>query len=71
MLFGSLHLDRHLFSAYMKDPEWGWMATHRLPMRSAIFQCQEHHRRYDHPVALVPNNTDPAPYLQIAEKLAG
>lgn len=60
-----------MFSAYMLHPTDGWIATHRLPLASAIFYCKEHrHHTFGIPVAVVPDNADPAPYLAIAEKLA-
>jgi hypothetical protein len=60
-----------LFSAYMLDPTHGWIATHRLPLDSAIYYCKEYRRHtYDIPVALVPDNADPAPFLRLAEALA-
>jgi hypothetical protein len=55
----------------MLDPSHGWIATHRLPLHSAIFHCKEHRRRtHDIPVAIVPDMHDPAPYLELAESFA-
>ena len=60
-----------LFSAYVRDPTYGWMATHRLPLASAIGFCKEHRRhQYDIPVAVVPDGADPMPYLELAEEFA-
>lgn len=57
-----------MFSAYMLDPTYGWVATHRLPLESAIYHCKQYrHQHQDCPVALVPDNVDPAPYLMLAE----
>jgi hypothetical protein len=59
------------YSAYMLDPSHGWIATHRLPLHSAIFHCKEHRRRtQDIPVAIVPDMHDPTPYLELAEEFA-
>jgi hypothetical protein len=58
------------YSAYMLDPTWGWVATHRLPLSSAIYYCKENRQRSDCPVAIVPDKADPAPYLALVEKLA-
>lgn len=55
----------------MLDPTYGWVATHRLPLASAIFFCKQYRKQQaDCPVALVPDNTDPAPYLKLAETFA-
>lgn len=60
-----------MFSAYMLHPTDGWIATHRLPLHSAIFFCKEHRRRtHDIAVAVVPDMEDPAPYLELAESFA-
>jgi hypothetical protein len=56
-----------MFSAFWLDPTYGWMATHRLPLDSAILYCHEYRRhQYDCPVAIVPDCEDPAPYLRVA-----
>jgi hypothetical protein len=55
------------FSAYWLDPTHGWMATHRLPLDSAILYCKEYRRHeFDCPVAIVPDTADPTPYLRVA-----
>lgn len=60
-----------MFSAFWLDPTYGWCATHRLPLDSAIFYCKEYRRQqYDVPVAVIPDNADPAPFLRLAEALA-
>lgn len=57
-----------LFSAYMLDPTYGWSATHRLPLVSAIHFCKEHRRHtLDIPVAIVPDLADPIPILKLVE----
>lgn len=56
-----------MFSAYMLDPSFGWIATHRLPFESAIDVCKAYIEQHFHcPVALVPDCEDPAPYLRVA-----
>lgn len=60
-----------MFSAFWLDPQHGWCATHRLPLESAIFYCKEYRRHQPFtPVALVPDNVDPMPYLRLAERFA-
>jgi hypothetical protein len=57
-----------MFSAFMLDSVHGWVATHRLPLSTAIHYCQEYRKQhYRCPVALVPDHEDPTPYLMLAE----
>lgn len=58
------------YSAYSLHPTYGWMATHRLPLKSAIFYCKQIGRRDNIPVAIIPDNADPAPYLEQVAKFA-
>jgi hypothetical protein len=62
--------DGRLYSAYQRTMDGEWYATHRLPLKSAIYYAKEHRRMQDCAVAVVPDGEDPAPYLMIAEQLA-
>lgn len=56
-----------MFSAYMLDPEHGWIGVHRLPRNAAIGYCREYRNRNAGAlVALVPDGQDPEPYFQVA-----
>lgn len=57
------------YSAYSLHPTYGWTATHRLPLASAIYYCREIHRRDMIPVAVVPDTQDPTPFLKLVENL--
>jgi hypothetical protein len=59
-----------MFSAYLMDPEHGWVATHRLPLASAIQYCLDYRERYAGVVvAVVPDDMDPKPMLDFVAKL--
>lgn len=60
-----------MFSAFYLDPTHGWIATHRLPLDSAIHYCQEYREQhYECPVALVPDGENPTPFMILAEARA-
>lgn len=55
-----------MFSAYTLDPEHGWIATHRLPFNTALAYCKDYRSRYGGSlVAVVPDQADPKPYLEL------
>lgn len=56
-----------LFSAYMFDSEYGWVAVHRLPLDAAIRYCKEYRSDWNTPlVAIVPDGEQPQPYFKLA-----
>lgn len=57
------------YSAFWLDSDNEWRATHRLPLDSAIYYCQQYKKNQAHldcRVAIVPDGMDPAPFLQLA-----
>lgn len=53
------------YSAYTLDPEHGWIATHRLPLESAIRYSLEYKERTAGAlVAVVPDGANPDPILE-------
>lgn len=70
MIFAERADDRgRLFSVYMLDNLYGWVATHRLP-RSDAFTFAAGFRKCSEGsiTAIVPEGDDPLPYLQLAEE---
>lgn len=57
------------YSAYTLDPEHGWVATHRLPLESALKMSREYYERTAGAlVAVIPDGEDPDPILKHVEK---
>lgn len=57
-----------MFSAYMLDPEHGWIGTHRLPLETCIRACKEYRvRTAGGLVAIVPDHADPEPYFDLVK----
>lgn len=56
------------YSAYTLDPEHGWIATHRLPLDSALQMSLEYYERTAGGlVAVIPDGADPDPILKHVE----
>jgi hypothetical protein len=58
-----------LYSLYQKVGD-EWIANHRFPLLQAIASGKFIHTRYHTKVAVVPDDADPAPYLELVEKFA-
>lgn len=53
-------MHHNSYSAYTLDPEHGWIATHRLPLESAIRYSLDHKERNAGTiVAVVPDGANP------------
>lgn len=61
-----------MFSAYLLDPEFGWVSVHRLPLEGAITHCREYKKRVAGSlVAIVPDGKEPWSYLMQVEAFCG
>jgi hypothetical protein len=60
-----------MFSVFMLDPSFGWVATHRLSFDHALDYAKSYRNLLQNsPVALVPDAVDPEPYLALVSEFA-
>ena len=63
MILGEDDVPRMVGGRVM-DPEFGWIATHRLPLSAAVAYCRDFRTRTAGSlVAIVPDGADPVPYF--------